>query len=240
MTIKKQIFIGCERKCFLLVLMLLAVPFYTESQEPAKRTDTKSYPQVSIPNTEMRPFFSKILNQEMEIYVKLPVSYDSSPQKSYPALYITDANYAFPMAANFMSLFEVPQPVEPEVCLIGIGYKIRDMNDWSAWRYRDLSLTNIPAVDTALSKMLTGSAGRKIEVKTGGAAKFLEFMAKEVLPFVESNYHVSSTGRGIAGYSLGGGFSLYVLFKQPDLFSLYYAGSPSIGNLFDFEKEYAS
>jgi predicted alpha/beta superfamily hydrolase len=144
------------------------------------------------------------------------------------------------MAANFMSFFEVPKPIEPEVCLIGIGYKIKDMADWFAWRYRDLSLTNVPAVDAALSKMLSESAGRQIEVKTGGAARFLEFMIKEALPFIESNYRVSKNGRGIAGYSLGGGFSLYVLFKQPDLFSLYYAGSPSIGNLFDFEKEYAS
>jgi len=69
-------------------------------------------------------------------------------------------------------------------------------------------------------------------------------MVKEVFPFIESNYRVSSTGRGIAGYSLGGLFSLYVLFKQPELFNLYYAGSPSIGFgnglLFDYEKEHAS
>jgi hypothetical protein len=109
MTIKKQIFIGCERKCFLLVLMLLAVPFYAESQEPAKKTDTKSYPQVSIPNTEMRPLFSKILDQEMEIYVELPVGYYAIPQKSYPALYMDRCQLCLPNGGKLYELFRGSQ-----------------------------------------------------------------------------------------------------------------------------------
>ena len=81
-------------------------------------------------------------------------------------------------------------------------------------------------------------------MKSGGAATFLEFIVKEVFPFVESNYRVSPVGRGIGGYSYGGLFTLYVLFKHPELFSIYYAGSPSLdydkGVLFSFEKDYAS
>ena len=42
----------------------------------------------------------------------------------------------------------------------------------------------------------------------------------------------------------GGLFSLYVLLKKPQLFNIYYAGSPSIGHdngvLFKYEKELAS
>jgi predicted alpha/beta superfamily hydrolase len=150
---------------------------------------------------------------------------------------MTDANYGFPMVANFLSLYEIPGTVKPEVCLIGIGYQINNFSEsvsqWSAWRTRDLT-PPVPDARTAT----------KSQEETGGAAKFLAYIVKEVFPFVESNYRVSSTGRGLAGYSYGGLFSLYVFLKQPELFSNYFAGSPSIefGDriLFDYEKEYAS
>jgi hypothetical protein len=133
--------------------------------------------------------------------------------------------------------------VEPEIFVVGIGYKIRDLGDWGAWRTRDLTPTNVPSSDTYWAGVFSKFAGRQLEVKTGGAAKFLECIEKEVFPFMESNYRVSATGRGLGGYSYGGLFSLYVLFKRPELFSLYYAGSPSIkydkGVLYTYEKDYA-
>jgi predicted alpha/beta superfamily hydrolase len=176
----------------------------------------------------------------------LPLSYNTNPQKIYQAWYFTDANRSFPMVANIESIFDLSpsKPVEPEIIIIGIGYKIKDMGDWASWRARDLTPTNVPSVDSGWAKTLSGFTGRQYEVRTGGAGTFLDFIVKEVFPFVESNYRVSSTNRGIGGYSYGGLFSLYVLFKQPDLFNIYYAGSPSIGHdnavLFNFEKEYAS
>jgi predicted alpha/beta superfamily hydrolase len=244
MVMNKHLSIMNRKQLFLLTFLLTAGLLDASSQDQATKPDVKAYPSVSVPNTEMRTFYSSILNQEMDIYIKLPVSYYKNSQKIYPAWYFTDANRSFPMVANMVSIFEVPRLVEPEIIVIGIGYKIKDLADWGAWRTRDLTPTNIPALDTTWTKMLTGMTGRQFVVKSGGAATFLEFIVKEVFPFVESNYRVSPTGRGIGGYSYGGLFSLYVLFKQPELFSIYYAGSPSIdydkGVLFNFEKEYAS
>ena len=232
------------KQLFFLISLLTVIVLDASSQGQVTKPDVKTYTSVSVPNTEMRTFYSSILNQEMNIYIKLPISYYHNPQKVYPALYFTDANRSFPMVANMISIFEVPRLVEPEIIVIGIGYKIKDLADWGAWRTRDLTPTNIPALDTTWATMLTRMTGRQFVVKSGGAATFLEFIVREVFPFVESNYRVSPTGRGIGGYSYGGLFSLYVLFKQPELFSIYYAGSPSIdydkGVLFNFEKEYAS
>jgi uncharacterized protein len=231
-------------KLILLTVFLCFATFFDVTSQERIRPQIDNYPLVSIPNTELRTLQSKILGQEMEIYVKIPVSYNSNPRKVYPALYMTDGNRSFPMIANIINLFEVPRPTDPEIFVIGIGYKIRDMADWGAWRTRDLTPSNDPAVDTIMNKLLTGATGRQYEVKSGGASKFLEFIIKEVIPFVESNYRVSPTNRGIGGYSYGGLFSLYVLFKQSELFNIYYAGSPSInfdkGILFNYEKEYAS
>lgn len=232
------------KQFFFLMSLLPVIVLDASSQGQVTKPDVRTYPSVSVPNTEMRSFYSSVLNQEMNIYIKLPISYYKNPQKVYPAWYFTDANRSFPMVADMVSIYEVPRLVEPEIIVIGIGYKIKDLADWGAWRTRDLTPTNIPALDTTWARMLTAITGRQFVVKSGGASTFLEFIVKEVLPFVESNYRVSPTGRGIGGYSYGGLFSLYVLFKQPKLFSIYYAGSPSIdydnGVLFNFEKEYAS
>jgi predicted alpha/beta superfamily hydrolase len=243
-TMKKILSFKYKKELFFLIPFLFVSLLNVSSQVQVIKPDIKNYPPVSIPNTEMRTFYSAILNQEINIYVKLPISYYNDPQKIYPAWYLTDANRSFPMVANMVSIFEVPKIVEPEILVIGIGYKIKDLADWGAWRTRDLTPTNIPALDTSWAKTLTAITGRKFVVKSGGASTFLEFIVKEVFPFVESNYRVSPNGRGIGGYSYGGLFTLYVLFKQPELFSIYYAGSPSIdydkGVLFNYEKDYAS
>lgn len=216
---------------------------YAFSQNQPGQTDL-NYPLVTIPGTETRSFYSKILEQEMVLYIKVPATYKTDAQKIYPCWYVTDANLSFAMIAEMANFFEVPVIVEPEIFVVGIGYKIRDMGDWGAWRTRDLTPTNVPSSDTYWAGVFSKFAGRQFEVKTGGSAKFLECIEKEVFPFMESNYRVSATGRGLGGYSYGGLFSLYVLFKQPELFRLYYAGSPSIrydkGVLYTYEKEYAA
>jgi predicted alpha/beta superfamily hydrolase len=221
----------------IVIFMLLTL---TKAQAQTEKINQP----VSVPNTEMRSFYSKILGQDMILFVKLPSRYYNDSQKSYPSWYFTDGNHSFPLIANIASIFEIPVPSEPELIIISIAYKIKDMADWAAWRTRDLTPTNVPSVDSSWAKTLIGITGRQFEIKSGGAKKFLEFIEKEVIPFVESNYRVSQTDRGLGGYSYGGLFSLYTLFSQPELFSIYYAGSPSIsydkGVLFNLEKDYSN
>ena len=232
------------KQLVLFLLLLVTVIPDAFSQNQSGQTDLNNYPLVTIPGTESRSFYSKILEQEMVLYIKFPASYKTNTQKIYPCWYCTDANRSFAMIADMANSFEVPVIVEPEIFVVGIGYKIRDMGDWGAWRTRDLTPTNMPSSDIYWAGVFSKFAGRQFEVKTGGAAKFLESIEKEVFPFIESNYRVSSSGRGLGGYSYGGLFSLYVLFKQPELFSIYYAGSPSIkydkGILYSYEKEYVA
>jgi hypothetical protein len=233
---------GKELVLFLSFLFAL-LPNALSQNQPGQ-TDLDNYPSVTVPLTETRSFYSKILEQEMVLFIKLPATYKINTDKIYPCWYVTDANRSFVMIADMANFFEVPVIIEPEIFIVGIGYKIKDMGDWGAWRTRDLTPTNRPSMDTYWTGIFSKFAGRQVEVKTGGSAKFLEFIEKEVFPFIESNYRVSSTGRGLGGYSYGGLFSLYVLFKQPELFSIYYAGSPSInhdkGVIYTYEKEYAS
>jgi len=224
-------------------LASLAVAFLSIISNSAYGQTKEINQPVPILNTEMRSFYSNILGQDIDLFIKLPPGYYSEIQKIYSSWYFTDGNRSFPLIANIASIFELPVPSEPELIIIGIAYKIRDMADWGAWRTRDLTPTNVPSLDTSWAKTLTGMTGRQFEVKSGGAKKFLECIEKEVIPFVESYYRVSRVDRGLGGYSYGGLFSLYVLFSKPELFSIYYAGSPSIGYdkgfLYQLEKEYS-
>jgi uncharacterized protein len=220
--------------------------FFTNAYSQQSQTSTSSdfFPPATVQDSEVRTLFSKILNQEMNIFIKLPMFYRRNIDKKYPCWYVTDANRSFPMLANIVSIFEVPDPGKGEMIIVGIGYKIRDAADWAAFRTRDLTPVNDPEVDVYFNKILNQTTGRQFDVRSGGADKFLEFITTELIPFIESNYRVSSTDRYLGGYSYGGIFTLYTMFSKPDLFVKYFAGSPSIdfknGFLFDLESNFAS
>lgn len=227
---------------FTAFIGIFSINVYSQQSQTSPSSDF--FPPATVPDSEVRILFSKILNQEMNIFIKLPVLYKRNFDKKYPCWYVTDANRAFPMLANIGSIFEVPDPGKGEMIIVGIGYKIRDVADWAAYRTRDLTPVNDPGLDEYFNKLLNQTTGRQFDVRSGGADKLLEFITNELIPFVESNYRVSSTDRYLGGYSYGGLFTLYTMFSKPNLFAKYFAGSPSIdfgnGFLFDLENSFAS
>nr|MBA3972223.1 alpha/beta hydrolase [Bacteroidota bacterium] len=62
---------------------------------------------------------------------------------------------------------------------------------------------------------------------TGGSEKFISFIEKELLPFIEKNYKTNAS-RPIIGQSLGGLLATEILFKKPVLFNNYIIVSPSL------------
>ncbi len=65
---------------------------------------------------------------------------------------------------------------------------------------------------------------RDLDPENGGP-KFLEFIEKEVMPFVAKKYRTNDE-RAIYGYSMGGMFATYVLFTRPELFDKVLIGAP--------------
>jgi tetratricopeptide (TPR) repeat protein len=62
---------------------------------------------------------------------------------------------------------------------------------------------------------------------SGGGDNFLEFIEKELVPYVDERYRTQPY-RVLFGHSLGGLFSVYTLFSEPDLFGGYVAVSPNL------------
>lgn len=80
-------------------------------------------------------------------------------------------------------------------------------------------------------------------IRLAPAADFLDFIQKELAPFIESEYRADPAERCIASASLGGLFSIYTLFHAPDFFGKYIIGSPAIcwdnRILFDYEEAFS-
>jgi hypothetical protein len=199
---------------------------------------------VVIPNTELFKIHSDIVEEDFLIYVQLPPGYKQNPGKKYPVWYNTDANRGFPLLANTVTFLTFPPGDIPEMIVIGIGYLAKEAVDWAALRTRDLTPTHDPDTDKFWTDLLTDMSGRKdLQVRSGGASPFLDFITLELIPFVESNYRADPDNRTLGGYSYGGLFTLYALFQRPEVFDKYFAGSPSLHYdreiVFKYEDEFA-
>jgi hypothetical protein len=198
------------------------------------------------PGVETQSLHSDILNQEYQLHIKLPWSYDSS-DTVFPVLFCLDANRAFPLYSTMSLIYETPGTKAEEIIVVGIGYKIdsdrmRGLAEWGIWRTRDLTPVRREETEQywrdRLSPLL---GGEKLVVQTGGAPTFLKSFREELIPYIEANYRVSTKDRGLAGYSYGGLFTLYALFHAADVFKRYFAGSPTIWDqIFEYEEQYAS
>jgi predicted alpha/beta superfamily hydrolase len=201
---------------------------------------------ILLPGIEVRELRSTILNQDLLLFVKLPWRYDQS-DTSYPVLFSLDGNRSFLIFSTTSLMFETPGTNVQEIIIVGVGYKvdsdrIKGLAQWGAWRTRDFTPVRRLDIDRYWIERLTALlGGENIEVQSGGAARFLKSLREEIIPFIETNYRVSSSNRGLAGHSYGGLFTLYALFHTPETFRHYFAGSPAIWEkMIDYEEEYAS
>jgi predicted alpha/beta superfamily hydrolase len=145
----------------------------------------------------MVKYQSIILGQERELIVHLPRGYDAAHK--HPVLYVLDgSSQDQPLADKLDSLYRAS--AVPQTIVVGIP----NMSGSN----RTLQL--VPPFmrtdpDNSASPMGTGD-------------RFLEFMEKELIPFIEARYGASAT-RLFAGNSRGGLLVMYSLIQKPALFA---------------------
>lgn len=142
------------------------------------------------------------------IFIKLPRSYNSNNDKSYPVIYLTDAWYSFQVVSGATRLLMNSGKME-EAIIVGISYSKGSIGPSS--RIRDY--THIE--DTSW------------KYQTGKANEHSNFIEKSVFPYIEKKYRVSHS-RTYVGNSLGGLLGAYILFTKPNMFNNYILGSPSV------------
>ena len=178
-----------------------------------------------IPDVVTHQIESTNVDQTFAIHVWQPMTKKDGSEK-FPVLYITDANGGVGMAELIHWLHLGGDA--PRFIVVGIGYPVDHAVGGSNIRGRDLTPTPSAQLEAGFGLPLDGVPSITSGKKSGGAKEFLSFIRDELVPFVDKNYNTIEGDRGFFGDSLGGLFGLYTLFHEPDTFSRYIIGSPSI------------
>jgi predicted alpha/beta superfamily hydrolase len=146
-------------------------------------------------------------------------------------LYVTDADYAFPVIRSITRRVRNGGKDLEDFILVGLSYAQGE--DGSFSRNRDYTPT--VAGDP-------NDAGKGFE--HGGAEAYRRYIAKSVFPFVEGRFRTDPSRRAYMGHSYGGLLGAHILFTEPAMFSHYILGSPSLWydhrHIFEVERRYAT
>ena len=161
--------------------------------------------------------YSKILEEEREIYVHVPEGFwglDENPS-CYPITFVLDGESQFlstTSAIDYMSSAPMGNDLMPRTIVVGIPNTNRNR-------------------DFTPIKAKIGKDTASIHL-TGGGVKFLDFITAELLPYLENTYSLCEH-RTIIGHSLGGLIVFEALLNKREYFDNYLALDPAL----DFGEE---
>lgn len=158
---------------------------------------------------------SQVLKQQRRYSVSLPGRYQAEPDRRYPVLYVVDADFQFfHVAATVKNLTQMGN-IPP---LIVVGVATEGPDDY------------VKATTWAIQ----GEGAQAY----GGIEPMRLFLNTELIPQIEKTYRTSPE-RMLAGYSLGGLYSLYELVQKDSPFQAYLAMSASLWfDDYSFQKKF--
>jgi predicted alpha/beta superfamily hydrolase len=142
------------------------------------------------------------LNENREITIGLPPSYEKNPNKKYPLLVLLDGDYLFDPFQGALNYGAYWDDI-PEMIIVGITQNKNDER------------SNDCAVDETTG--LPAESGEK----------FFEFISMGVIPYMEKKYRVAPF-KVIAGHDTTAGFLNFYLYKEQPLFNGYISMSPDL------------
>jgi predicted alpha/beta superfamily hydrolase len=199
---------GCNlfmrRVFFLILLAALSAPAFAQTAGYKLPVGTKPFVLGVID-----AIHSDILHERRVLNIYLPEGYATDDTARYPVVYLLDgsADEDFIHVAglyqfnNFSWINRVPKSI-----VVGIA---------NVDRKRDFTFQSSVAPE------------RKQFPSSGHSGQFIDFIEKELQPFIDRKYRAAK-GKTIIGQSLGGLLATEILFKRPGLFDQYIIISPSL------------
>ena len=188
---------------FFFLLAFLACPL--RAQDAAKKTDNSKLLVLGV----VDELSSASLSEKRTLNIYLPEGYNPADTLHYPVLYVLDGSLHEDFvhvtgAIQFNTLSWVNR-IPPSI-VVGIA---------NVDRKRDFTFPTRIEQD------------KKRYTTSGGSEKFIQFIEKELQPFIEKKYK-GNAQRTLIGQSLGGLLATEILFKKPHLFNKYIIISPSL------------
>lgn len=175
---------------------------------------------VTIPRSEVHDIVSRTSGKPYRLMLWRPAA--KAPPQGYPVVYLLDGNATFGTVTDIIDA----RSRRPETAgmvpavVVGLAYPTDDPYDMDR---RTFDLT--PAAPAyALPPRPNGEPWPAM----GGADIFLDFLEKEVKPFVAARVPVDTGREVLMGHSFGGLFALHALLTRPASFDVYAASSPSL------------
>lgn len=187
----------------ILILWVLAFPNQMFAQSKIEVTGKSNL--IIGDRVELK---SKILNERRILNIYLPNGYVDSVKK-YPVIYLLDGSIDedFLHVSGLVQFASFPWiNMIPETIVVGIS---------NIDRKRDFTFPTQVEED------------KKDFPTTGKSENFINFIEKELQPFIDNNYKSNSI-KTIIGQSLGGLLATEILFTKPQLFDNYIIVSPSL------------
>lgn len=164
-----------------------------------------------------------------QVFVALPPSYAKEPQRRYPVLYVTDADYAFPIVRQIGRRLNLDGQKIDEYILVGLSYAVGE--DGMSSRRRDYTPTAAGSHDSP-------------DAVHGQGRAYMAYLRDQVFPFIAKRYRAEESGRLFLGHSYGALLGAQILLTEPEMFSGYLLGSPSLwydqNVMAKIEREYAA
>lgn len=224
------------RCSILLVASALTALLSACASAPAPKTDNRPpSAAVTLADTASHTITVSASNRQYPVWISLPASYERQPDRQYPVLFVTDAQWSFAMLHGIRNLMGRGDNRFAEFILVGLppqdGLSSRDS------RSRDYTPTD--------PRQRAGFDPDDYEAPQYGQAEaWREVIEQQVFPLVAANYRADMGQRVYAGHSYGGLFGSYVLLTRPDMFHTYILGSPSLwfdqGEIFRIEQAAAA
>lgn len=168
-------------------------------------------PVNSITTGTIERIESKILNETRRVWVYVPggALNDITGPKNYPVLYLLDGD------AHFLSMVGMVQQFSrntlcPEMIVVGIT---------NTDRTRDLTTSHMAGPIRLM--------GNAVAPTSGGSDKFMAFIEKELMPYIESKYPVQPY-KVFVGHSFGGLTVINALINHSHMFSAYLSIDPGM------------
>lgn len=196
---------------FLTAVLASACTESADAQSQADVTQAQGAPYV-LKGTQVWSVPDPVSARDYEVFVSLPASYETNPDRRYPVLYVTDADYAFPIIRQVARRVNLEGPVIEEFILVGLSYAKGE--DGRVSRSRDYTPT------------ANGPRSARGLVQGGGAA-YQTYLKTQAIPFIEDRFRAEPARRVLLGHSYGGLLGAQIMFSDPTLFDAYVLGSPS-------------
>lgn len=149
--------------------------------------------------------YSNILKETRTLEIVLPAGYTQASATNTSVIYTTDGEWNTRIIAEYSQFLGI-QFIPPQI-IVGIDHAPKGKGDL---RFRDLT----PSPDQNFPE-------------SGGGKLFLEFIQKELIPYINQKYPNKNVNTYF-GASLGGLFGTYTLLTAPNLFNNYLLADPSL------------